>query len=375
MKKFKKSYLVIYIFVAIATLLFSFFTYQKAPQFSAPQDFSSFEYEFIHGEITQMPPNFDPLQESTLRVRANSGLETDSTISVTLNPLNNYNVYSPGDEVLIYKSINRETGETNYEITDFYHQNGLAYIFLIFSIIAIIVARGKGVTAIVSVLLSLTLFYFVLLKMISVGYSPLTSALVFTLIVTGLTIPLIHGFNKKSLAALIAIIIGYGASIIVTYVFRDLAQIGSAPGEEFRTFALLYPQISISDILIASLFLGAIGALIDTAISIASAVFEAIEETKASFKKVFKIGMEVGKDILGSMTNTLLFAYLASSLPFFILLTFSQTGRENALSELINMDFIALELTRTFVGAVSLVILIPIVATLSAYFLVKFKKV
>jgi len=193
------------------------------------------------------------------------------------------------------------------------------------------------------------------------------------LLVTILTIPLIHGFNKKSLSAIIAILIGYIISIYISFLFKDLAQLGTAPSEDFRMLGVVYPQIELSDILIASLFMGAIGALIDTAISIASAIFEAIKEhANQTFSKVYKIGMAVGKDVLGSMINTLLFAYLASVLPFLVLISLD---RGSTLSGLLNMDFIALELTRTFIGAISLVILIPIVASISAYLFTRFKKI
>ncbi|GAF88325.1 unnamed protein product [marine sediment metagenome] len=206
--------------------------------------------------------------------------------------------------------------------------------------------------------------------MIGLGYSPLIACFIFILITTLLTIPLIHGFNKKSLSAIIAILTGYIISIFIAYIFRNISQLGNTPGEEFRLLGIMYPNIGLSEILIASLFIGAVGALIDTAISISSAIFEAVEETAQTFKKVYKIGMEVGKDILGSMINTLLFAYIAAALPFLVLLSISQGS---TLSEFLNMDFIALELTRTFIGAISLVILIPIVASISAYLLTKFK--
>ena len=172
--------------------------------------------------------------------------------------------------------------------------------------------------------------------------------------------------------AVIAIFIGYIASLTISYLFNNIAALGATPGEEFRLLKIMFSDIDIADILIASLFMGAIGALIDTAISIASAVFEALKEhANLAFKKVYKIGMEVGKDVLGSMINTLLFAYLASALPFLVLISLSQGS---TFSELVNMDFIALELTRTFIGALSLVIVIPIIASVSSYFLTKTKK-
>jgi len=371
MKKTKKISTSLYAIFAIVALAFSVFIYYQPQQIKPVEQNTIYSHEFLHGEIQKMGlPSEEG--EIELMVKANSGDEQGKIITVILSPINNFNEYEIGDEVMIYKGINKENGKATYEVSDYYHQNGLAYIFLIFAAIAIIIARKKGITAILSVAISLILFYFIFLKMIAAGHSPMLSCLIFVAVVTVLTIPLIHGFNKKALSAIIAIFIGYTASIFIAFLFRDLAQLGNTPGEEFRLLNIMYPNIRLSDILIASLFMGAIGALIDTAISISSAIFEAIEEhTKQTFKKIYKIGMEVGKDVLGSMINTLLFAYLASALPFLILISLSQVS---TLSELINMDFIALELTRTFIGAISLVILIPITASISAYVFVKLKE-
>lgn len=371
MIKSKKIFTSLYALFAVATLLFIVFIYNQPSNISSYNENSAYSHEFIHGEIEKMGHQSEE-EDTQFTVSANSGMEEGKVLTVILSSINNYNTYEIGDEILIYKGINNTTGEISYEVADYYHQNGLLYIFVIFAIITIAIARKKGITSILSVLISLSLFYFIFLKMITLGYSPISSCLIFVFAVTLLTIPLIHGFNKKSLSAIIAILIGYIISIYISFLFRDLAQLGNTPGEEFRMLGIAYPDISLSSILIASLFMGAIGALIDTAISIASAIFEAIKEhANQTFKKVYKIGMEVGKDILGSMINTLLFAYLASALPFLILISLS---RGSTLSELLNMDFIALELTRTFIGAISLVILIPIVASISAYFLTKFKK-
>ena len=371
MTKLKKIFTSLYVIFVIATVVFTLIISNNAPKISSIEQNENYTYEFIHGEVIKIAPQLEN-DDIQLIVKANSGIEKGEDITAAVSSMNNFNSYKIGDEVQIYKMTDSITKQTNYETADYYHQKGLTWIFIIFAAVTVLIARKKGVTAILSVIISLVLFYFIFLKMIMTGYSPILSCLIFTLVVTLLTIPLIHGFNKKSLSAITAIFIGYILSVYIVFLFRDLAGLGNTPGEEFRILGIMSPNIGLSDILIASLFMGAIGALIDTAISISSAIFEAVQEhAKQTFKKIYKIGMEVGKDILGSMINTLLFAYLASALPFLILISLSQG---NTLSELINMDFIALELTRTFVGAISLVILIPITALVSAYLLTKTKK-
>ena len=361
----------VYGVVAISTLVFVLFISQQVVEFEPVYQENSYDDEFIYGEVVEVSHSSSE-SGIELLVRAESGKMEGEVVVSGVSAIHNFNKYGIGDDVQVYVMTNMATNEITYEVADYYHQNGLFWILMLFSIIAIAVAWKKGVTAILSVGISLALFYFVFLKMVVLGVSPVFACLVFVLVVTALTVPLIHGFNKKALSAMVAIFIGYVLSFYAAYLFKDMVQLGVAPSEEFRVLGIMYPNISLSDILIASLFMGAVGALIDTAISISSAIFEAVEQySKQTFGKIYKIGMEVGKDVLGSMINTLLFAYLASALPFLILVSL---GQESGFAELVNMDFIALELTRTFVGAISLVLLIPITASISAYVFVKFKK-
>ncbi|MBT3704640.1 YibE/F family protein [Candidatus Peregrinibacteria bacterium] len=367
----KKLAIILYIIFATTTFALTIFINLKESKFHPPQDSSNYTHEFIHGEIKQIDTN-DETRQKELKVKANSGSEEGEGIIVNVDPKYNYNEYKSKDEVLVYKEINVETGEINYEVTDYYHQTGLAVLFILFSIITIYIARKKGLNSLISVIGSIALFYFIFLKLILIGFSPLLAVLIYVTTITVLSIPPIHGFNKKSLSSIITIFLGYLVSIVITFAFKEVAQLGSASSEELRTLTVIYPGIDLVEILIASLFLGAAGAIIDTAISIASPIFEAVKKTsKTTFREVYKTGMEVGKDVLASMTNTLLLAYIASSLPFLVIITLAHSGTENAFSELINIDFIALELTRIFIGAVSLVILIPIVSSISAYFFVK----
>lgn len=370
----KKLFVILYAISVVSILIFALFIQSKNPVIIS-RDYEEAGYEFIHGTIKSITAQTDEEKGEIFKIQANSGKEKGRTISISLGAdddvIKSFNKYKVGQEVQIYKNNNRENGNVDYEIADYHHLNGLKWVMIIFLFFAVVIAGKKGITAILSIVVSLLFFYFLFLKMIIAGYSPLLSCLLFVLIVTLITIPLIHGFNKKSLSAILAIFIGYVFSIIISFLFASLVQLGNTPDEDFRIMAINYPQIDFSGVLIASLFIGAIGALIDTAISISSAIFEALKEhSKYNFREVYDIGMNIGKDILGSMINTLLFAYLASSLPFLIIISLS---KGNSLMELINYDFISLELTRTFIGAISLVFLIPITASISAYYLTQFK--
>lgn len=278
-----------------------------------------------------------------------------------------YNPYKEGDIVTLYKM--EQGGEVVYDIVDYVHLNGIFFFFVCFSVITVWIAKRKGFFSIISLLVSTSLFYFIFLKGILVGYSPVVACLLFVVGVTFLTIPLIHGFNRKSASSLIAINLGFLMSFIISLIFKNMVKLGNVPSEALRNLSFQLKELDMGELLLVILFLGAVGALIDVAVTISSAIFESAENgQKISFQASFKLGMEVGKDILGSMINTLLLAYLASSTPFFILLTFAKS---TVLSDLLNYDFVALEVTRTLIGAMSLVMLVPLAAVISSWMLVK----
>jgi uncharacterized membrane protein len=368
----RKTLILAYFILVVLILGFVLVIQNETPVIIPAEESDKYSDEFIYGEVQKVLPASSEDESQVLEIKIQSGEKDGKIISAPVSSMNTFNSYEIGDRVQVYGMTNMETLEVNYETADYYHKGGLKWVFFVFAFTAIIIAGRKGLTAILSVVISLLLFYFVFLKMIIAGYSPVLSCLLFVVMVTALTIPLIHGFNKKSLSAMLAILVGYVLSIFIAFFFEDMVQLGNAPDEEFRTLGIMYPDMALSGILIASIFMGAIGALIDTAVSISSAIFEAMEKhLKQTFWQVYKVGIEVGKDILGSMINTLLFAYLASILPFLILISLNENS---TLTELVNMDFIALELTRTFIGAISLVLLIPVTASISAYYFTKIKK-
>ncbi len=364
----KLKIFLLYIGVIIVTLVSIFFFYNAPSSIEPIKDDSGLTYEFIHGQIKDILSVDKDTGDKTYAVSMLSGKESGKTLPVVLSAVNEFNTYKSGDIVSVYKYTNSKTNEVNYAIADFYRQGGLLKIFIIFCLITLLIAGKKGMTAILSVLLSIVLYYFMIIDPIKNGFSPIFLSFFFTIIITFLTVPIIHGFNKKALSAMIAIVVGFVFSFGITYLFKNLSFLGSTPAEEFRTLKAIYPSINIGDVLIASLFLGATGALIDTAISVSSAIFEALHDSKKTFAQVYEIGMNVGKDVLASMTNTLLFAYLASTLPFLILLG---TSSKDISGDLLNMDFVTLELVRTFIGGLSLVLVIPLVSVLSAYFLIR----
>lgn len=106
----------------------------------------------------------------------------------------------------------------------------------------------------------------------------------------------------------------------------------------------------------------------DVAISIASSMDEVNRMTSPmTQKQLFFSGMNVGKDIMGTMANTLILAYVGAALPIIMILY----SYNNPLSQLIHMEFLAVEILRTAAGSIGLILSIPITALVCSRLLVR----
>ncbi|MBN2087369.1 YibE/F family protein [Candidatus Peregrinibacteria bacterium] len=355
--KIKKLYYIYGLFWIIAAVFVTY--YMFTPSINTDSNIADNQGQYIKGQIVE-------IENDAYTVHILDGGK--NAVKINLSDLYFNEDYKKGDKVSLYLT-HLEDGNIQYDIADYYHMNGLIFVFVIFCLLALLIARKKGLFSILSVVISLGFFYLIILNSVKIGSSLILAGLVYVFLITILTIPLIHGFNKKSLSAIFAVNIGYVIGFIITYVFTNIVQIGNTPSEEFRILFSQFPEVDIRQVLIVSLFIGAVGALIDVAITICSAIFEGMKDNpELNFIRVYKLGMSVGKDILGSMINTLLIAYVSASLPFLVLMTLAKF---NNIHEFLNYDFVALELSRILIGAASIVLLIPITSVIASYLIVK----
>ncbi|HPO06165.1 MAG TPA: YibE/F family protein, partial [Candidatus Gracilibacteria bacterium] len=253
----KKIFIGFYFSFIIATLLFILFIPQPQSKTLFAED-KNYDSELLQGTITGNLPEISNPEQKYYELKVKSGTEKSKTIKVYLSDINNFNHFKIGDEVQIYKFMNNEDQSINYEIADFHHTRGLIWGLVLFGIITFLVARRKGLTAILSIGISLSLFYLIFIRMLLLDSSPVLACLLFVFSVSLITTPLIHGFNRKSLSAICSIVIGIIFSLGISYFFHRLVQLGNTPDEDFRNLIAMFPQVKISEILITSLFLGAI---------------------------------------------------------------------------------------------------------------------
>lgn len=249
-------------------------------------------------------------------------------------------------------------------ITDYFRQGSLFLVMALFTALLILIGGYKGVKAMLSLVLIMAAILFGLLPAIKLGVNPILAAVFIAAIATASTMLLVAGWNNKSLAATLGTTGGVTVAGVLAYFFIKMAPLTGLASTEARILLGNLGDAGLSfnfqGVLAAGILIASLGAAMDVAISIASSTFEIhLSNPRQSRAELFAHSMNVGKDIMGTMTNTLVLAYTGSAIPLFLLL-----GNE-PMNKVLNMEIIVTELTSAIVGSIGLLLAIPITAFLS----------
>jgi uncharacterized membrane protein len=181
---------------------------------------------------------------------------------------------------------------------------------------------------------------------------------------TVISLLLVNGFNEKTYAAIVATLLATFVSLLITYAVMRLTSEEGLRYEEMQFLTRPHQTVFMAGVLIGSL-----GAVMDVAITMSSSIFGLYEKNNnISIKTLKASGMEIGKDVMGTMTNILFFAYISGSIPMLIL--YMKNG--SPLGYTLSMN-LSLELARALAGGIGIVLTIPIGLYISI-FLVNRKK-
>ncbi|MFN2340659.1 MAG: YibE/F family protein [Halanaerobium sp.] len=273
-----------------------------------------------------------------------------------------------GDRILLAAFY--ENGElVDLQFQDLLRERGLIYLGLLTLLLLLIIARKQGVRTIIALLLTMGIIFFYLIPQIAEGAAPIQTAVLTSLVLIVIIQGIIGGFKIKSLAAIIGTAAGVICAGALAYIFGQLVELSGLSSEEARLLIGSELDFDPKGILFAGIIIGSLGAVTDVAMSIASVAESTWQNSRdLSIAKLYKIGLQVGRDIIGTMSNTLILAYAGSSLSLFILFYHFSDG----WIELVNMDLVATEIIRGLAGTVGLIITIPITAFTAAVLYHKF---
>lgn len=258
--------------------------------------------------------------------------------------------FQAGDEVFV--TIDSNGKELTGTIKEVKRDKYLLLMIWVFIFTLLMVGQKQGLFAIISLAVNAVLLSFALDVYIQTSATSLLlicsiSAVLFTVI----SLFLVNGFNEKTYAAIIATLLGTFLSLLITYLVMEITSEKGLKYEEIQFITRPYQMVFM-----AGLFIGSLGAVMDVAITMSSSIFGVYEENPGiSTKALRKSGLDIGKDIMGTMTNILFFAYISGSIPILIL----YLKNANPLGFTLSIN-LSLELARALAGGIGIVLTIPI---------------
>lgn len=244
------------------------------------------------------------------------------------------------------------------------------YLVFAFAVLLLLIGGLRGLKALIT--LTVTVFYIikVLLPLVIEGYNPVLVSVVSAILLVVLTLLVIGGLNKKSYAAIAGTITGLLVAGFLSLLIGDAAHLTGLSTQEAQMLYFFDETINLRELLFAGIIIGALGAVIDVGMSVASAAAEIKEANpRIDFSGLAKSALNVGRDVMATMSNTMILAYVGAAIPFLLLIMSS----EMSWIRIINFEFIVTEIVRGLTISIGLIFSVPATAFFAALFMSKTK--
>lgn len=292
-------------------------------------------------------------------------------INMLNGSLENDKVYEPGDWAMVVINY-KDTEILSVSMIDHYRVNYEILLAAVFIAFLVIFAGKTGLRAILSFFVTILLIWKILIPLYLNGANPIWTGLWITSLLMVVIFSLVYGFEKRFFAAISGSMAGMLLTCLLGIVFTDSFKIHGAVMQYSESLLYSgYQGLNLTQIFMASIFIGSSGAIMDVSVDITSAMNEVAEKKPdISRSELIKSGFNVGRAIMGTMTTTLLLAYSGG----FIALIMVFMAQGTPIYNIFNYKYVAAEIVHTIVGSFGLVAVAPLTAIASGFLLVRKEK-
>lgn len=365
--KENKVVLIIMILTMLFSLLFNKF-YKK--EYSRVNNSANY---YISAKVTKVKSNtltYDEklklnLGQQNIEVEFLEGKHKGERVEINNYVTAVHNVVVKEGTKIIVNADEPENIDPYYTVYQYDRSFGMILFISILCLAVIFIGKGKGVKSIIGLAYSLYLIIYVLLPTVFSGYPPLLMTVLVIALSTVVTLLLLNGHSIKTYSAILSTISGVLLCSLCFYFMSFLLHIDGFSSEEAESLILISAEtgLSIKDIMFAGILISSLGAIMDVAMSITSSLFEIrTHKPDITTKELFHSGLEIGKDMIGTMTNTLILAFAGSAfVSLLVLFSFNVD-----VKQLMNSNYITIEFAQGITGTLGIVLTVPIASMLCA---------
>ena len=318
---------------------------------------------FEKGKVTEiLQDNLDSngtrVGEQKVRVKMLTGVRKGEELDVTSSSGYLFGAAcTVGMKVIVMQSV---AGETTIASVYSQDREWVIYIFALLYLLALCIIGGKqGIKGCLGLIFTFFCVIFVYLPLVYLGYSPFWSAVFICFLTTLVTMYLIGGPTKKTCAATLDTLAGVVLAGISAWCFSKASGISGYNVSDIETLMTLWNtnRIQVGGLLFSGLLISCLGAVMDVAMSISSAIDEIYKQNSSlTRKELFKAGMRVGRDMMGTDSNTLILAFAGSSVSTLLL----DYAYDLPYQQIINSNNIGIAIMQGLAGSFGIVLSVPL---------------
>ena len=318
---------------------------------------------FEKGKVTEiLQDNLDSngtrVGEQKVRVKMLTGVRKGEELDVTSSSGYLFGAAcTVGMKVIVMQSV---AGETTIASVYSQDREWVIYIFALLYLLALCIIGGKqGIKGCLGLIFTFFCVIFVYLPLVYLGYSPFWSAVFICFLTTLVTMYLIGGPTKKTCAATLGTLAGVVLAGISAWCFSKASGISGYNVSDIETLMTLWNtnRIQVGGLLFSGLLISCLGAVMDVAMSISSAIDEIYKQNSSlTRKELFKAGMRVGRDMMGTDSNTLILAFAGSSVSTLLL----DYAYDLPYQQIINSNNIGIAIMQGLAGSFGIVLSVPL---------------
>lgn len=301
-----------------------------------------------------------------LEIRILSGRHKGEVLPLTnyLSALFNVDV-GVGDRVIV-RLITQEDGSYYASLFNYDRTLVMGGAMLVFCAVLVLLGGRKGVRALLGLVFTLVCLWFLLIPGLIRGLPAIPLTIAVAAVCAAASLILLDGPSRKSLCAILGCVGGVAAAGLFAALVGALTPMDGFNMSEAENLLLYGAEkgLSIRGLLVCGVLVAALGAVMDVAMSIASSCNELYElNPKLTAGQLFRSGMNIGRDAMGTMANTLILAFAGSSFNLLILIQIYDIP----FLQLANTDFLCIEILQSVAGSMGILLTVPLVAAISAY--------
>ena len=304
-----------------------------------------------------------------LKVQLTSGEYKGEIVNATSAEGNLFGaVCKKGDSVVVHMSVSGDSKNVSVYSKD--RIVAVAAFVGIFLLLICVIGGKNGVKSVIGLVFTFVAIFMIYIPLIYRGFSPFWAAVIITIITTIVTMYLISGIAVKTLCAILGTVIGVLLAGLSAWLFGRVADIDGYNVSNIETLAYVgqITNIQIGGLLFSGILIASLGAVMDVAMSVSSVISEIHDKApQLGCLELFKSGMNVGRDMMGTMSNTLILAFVGSAVSELVI----NYAYNLPFRQIINSYNIGIEIMQGVSGSIGVILTVPAVAVVTAWMLTR----